>query len=129
LPYASSLCGACRDACPVKIDLPRLLVDLRADQVEAGDAAWLEKSGMQGFIQTMKSRARYEAAGKLASFGSNLFASLSGGAIKVMPPPFSGWTQSRDFPPFARRSFRELWKERQGRRKAISGDRTGTSQE
>lgn len=124
LPHASSLCGACRDACPVKIDLPRLLVDLRADQVDEGEAAWFDKSAMQGFVQTMKSRARYEAAGKLASFGSNLFASLSGGTIKLMPPPLSAWTDSRDFPPFARRSFRELWKERQGRRKAIRGDRS-----
>ncbi len=37
LPHASSLCGACREACPVKIDLPRLLLDLRGDQVEDGE--------------------------------------------------------------------------------------------
>jgi L-lactate dehydrogenase complex protein LldF len=124
LPHASSLCGACREACPAKIDLPRLLLDLRADQVEEGEASWLDRAAMQGFVETMKSRARYENAGKLASIASNTVALFSGGNIKLMPPPFSGWTQSRDFPPFAKRSFRELWRERQSRRKEISGERT-----
>jgi L-lactate dehydrogenase complex protein LldF len=122
LPHASSLCGACRDACPVKIDLPRLLVDLRADQVAAGEGSWFDQAAMQGFVQTMKSRSRYESAGKIASIGSNLLAGLTGGNLKFMPPPLAGWTQSRDFPPFAKRSFRELWQERQARRKAISGE-------
>jgi L-lactate dehydrogenase complex protein LldF len=126
LPHASTLCGACRDACPVKIDLPRLLVDLRADQVDEGEAAWFDRAAMRGFVETMKSRVRYESAGKLASLGSNALASLSGGNIKFMPPPLSNWTQSRDFPPFARRSFRELWRERQARRKGISGERVAT---
>lgn len=123
LPHASSLCGACREACPVKIDLPRLLLDLRADQVEAGEAPLFDRVAMQGFVQTMKSRARYESAGKVASLSSNVLAAFSGGNLKFMPPPLSGWTQSRDFPPFARRSFRELWQERQARRKAIAGER------
>jgi L-lactate dehydrogenase complex protein LldF len=126
LPHASSLCGACREACPAKIDLPRLLLDLRADQVEDGSAPLFDKTAMQGFVQTMKSRRRYESAGKLASLGSNILAAFSGGNLKFMPPPFSGWTQSRDFPPFAKRSFRELWQERQARRKAIAGERLPT---
>jgi L-lactate dehydrogenase complex protein LldF len=123
LPHASSLCAACRDACPVKIDLPRLLLDLRAGQVDDGDASLFDKAAMLGFVQTMKSRVRYESAGKLASIGSNMLASMSGGNLKFMPPPLANWTQSRDFPPFARRSFRELWKERLARRKEISGER------
>ena len=123
LPHASTLCGACRDACPVKIDLPRLLVDLRADQVDDGKAAWFDRTAMQGFVQTMQSRARYEAAGKIASLGSNVMASFTGGNLKFMPPPLAGWTQSRDFPPFARRSFRELWRARQSLRKEITGER------
>jgi L-lactate dehydrogenase complex protein LldF len=126
LPHASSLCAACRDACPVKIDLPRLLLDLRAGQVDDGDASLFDKAAMLGFVQTMKSRVRYESAGKLASIGSNMLASMSGGNLKFMPPPLANWTQSRDFPPFARRSFRELWKERLARRKEISGERIPT---
>jgi L-lactate dehydrogenase complex protein LldF len=119
LPYASSLCGACRDACPAKIDLPKLLLDLRRDVVEAGDTARLERMGMQGFLWAMGSRARYEALGGAASFGSNLLAWLSGGQIKALPGPFHGWTDSRNFPPFARRPFREQFAERQNRRKRI----------
>jgi L-lactate dehydrogenase complex protein LldF len=127
LPHASSLCGACREACPVKIDLPRLLLDLRADQVDEGEAAWFDRAAMRGFVETMKSRARYEAAGKLASIGTNLMAGFTGGNLKFMPPPLSAWTQSRDFPPFARQSFRQLWQARQQRRKEISGEPVATS--
>jgi len=123
LPHASTLCGACREACPVKIDLPRLLLDLRADQVRDGEGALFDKAAMFGFVQTMQSRARYEGAGKLASLGSNLLENLSGGNIKFMPPPLSGWTQSRDFPAFAKRSFREMWQERTSRRQEISGEK------
>ncbi len=119
LPHASSLCGACRDACPVKIDLPRLLLDLRADQVEDGETAWVDRQAMHGFLFAMQNRRRYEQAGNLASIGTNLMASLSGGNIKSMPPPLSAWTNSRDFPPFARKSFRELWSERLARKKSI----------
>ncbi|MFN2165778.1 MAG: LutB/LldF family L-lactate oxidation iron-sulfur protein [Anaerolineae bacterium] len=116
LPHASTLCGACRDACPVKIDLPRLLLDLRADQVAAGDAAWAERRAVQAFVDTVKSRGRYERAGKLAAVGSNLLAGLSGGEIKAMPPPFSAWTKSRNFPPFAKKSFREQWRAREAQK-------------
>ena len=121
LPYASSLCGACRAACPVNIDLPRLLLDLRDDQVQDGKGSLFDRSAMLGFVQTMKSQFRYEQAGKLAGATTNLMTNFSGGNLKFMPPPLSGWTQSRDFPTFARKSFRELWAERQERRHAIQG--------
>lgn len=123
LPFASTLCGACRDACPVKIDLPRLLLDLRADAVDSGDPGFFERSAMQGFARTMGSRSLYESAGGLANTTSNLFAWFSGGSIKSAPPPFSAWTQSRDFPAFARRSFRDQWRERLKHRKAITGSK------
>jgi L-lactate dehydrogenase complex protein LldF len=119
LPHASSLCGACRDACPVKIDLPRLLLDLRADQVEDDEAPWVDRQAMQGFLFAMRNRRRYEQAGKLASLGSNMLAGLSGGSIKSLPPPLSAWSQSRNFPPFAKKSFREQWAERLRRRKTV----------
>lgn len=119
LPHASTLCGACRDACPVKIDLPRLLVDLRADQVEDGEVAWTDVQAMKGFLFAMSNRKRYEQAGKLASLGTNVMASMSGGNIKFLPPPLSAWTNSRDFPTFAKKSFREQWSERLSRRKTV----------
>jgi L-lactate dehydrogenase complex protein LldF len=122
LPYASSLCGACRDACPVKIDLPRMLLELRRDVVEEGNTTLFDRTGMEAFSRMMQSRGGYESAGRLGSFGSNLLAGLSGGAIKSMPGPFAAWTQSRDFPPLARRSFRDLWRERVKGRKVIEAE-------
>lgn len=122
LPHASTLCGACRDACPVQIDLPRLLLDLRSGQVEAGAAPLFDRLAMQSFVQTMQSQSRYERAGRFASLGSNLLAGVNGGNIKFLPPPFAAWTESRDFPPFARESFRDLWRARRSRRQQIRGE-------
>jgi L-lactate dehydrogenase complex protein LldF len=123
LPYASSLCGACRDACPVKIDLPRMLLELRRDVVEAGDTTLFDRAGMQAFSRMMQSRASYETAGGLGSLGSHLLAGLSGGVIKAMPGPFAAWTNSRDFPPLARHSFRAQWRERVKGRKVIGDNK------
>ena len=113
LPHATTLCGACRDVCPVKIELPRLLVDLRSDLVEAKANPRLEELAIQGYVKAMSSRETYERGGKFASVASNLLAGLTGGDIKWMPPPLNGWTDHRDFPPFAKKSFREWWGERQ----------------
>lgn len=113
LPYASTLCGACRDACPVQIDLPRLLVDLRADAVAAGVPGWSERQAMQQYARVMSSRRAYESAASMAGLGAGLLRALEGGKLRALPPPFNGWTRSRDFPDFARRSFRAQWAERQ----------------
>lgn len=112
LPFASTLCGACRDACPVKIDLPRLLLDLRADAVRAGEPAWFERQAMHAFGTMMQSRRLYESAGSTGGFGVSILGMLSGGAVRHAPPPFDQWTRSRDFPAFAKRSFRRQWAER-----------------
>jgi len=112
LPYASTLCGACRDACPVKIDLPGLLLQLRSDTVEDGKNGWVELSAMRGFASMMSSRARYESAVAMAGSGVDLLSAFSGGVLRSAPPPFNRWTHSRDFPRFARRSFRQQWAER-----------------
>jgi len=121
LPHASTLCGACRDACPVKIDLPRLLLNLRRDQVAQGESARFDTIAIKSFVSTMNSRSRYENAGKLASISSNLLTGFSGGNLTYMPPPLSAWTESRTFPPFARKSFRDLWRERRSRRSYLAG--------
>lgn len=112
LPYASTLCGACREACPVEIDLPRLLLDLRAESVAAGDAGWAERSGLQAFARAMSSRRSYESAMGVAGFGASMLSLLSGGTVRHAPPPLNAWTRSRDFPGFARKSFRAQWAER-----------------
>jgi L-lactate dehydrogenase complex protein LldF len=112
LPFASTLCGACRDACPVKIDLPRLLLDLRADAVRANESPWFERQAMHGFATMMQSRRLYESAAGAGGFGTSILGMLSGGAVRHLPPPFNEWTRSRDFPVLPRRTFRRQWAER-----------------
>lgn len=113
LPYASTLCGACREACPVKIDLPKMLLDLRAEAVEEGKPSWFEARAMDSFATLVCSPSLYANAGGMASFGAGLLAWLEGGSIRALPPPFSAWTHGRDFPKFASKSFRDQWAERE----------------
>ena len=112
LPNASSLCGACREVCPVRIDLPRMLLELRATAVEAGTApAWLGP-GMLA-LKVMATRPwLFRMAGTLAA---RLAHGVAGpdGWVRRLPGPLAGWTDSRDFPAPARRSFQDRWKDRQ----------------
>lgn len=120
LPHASTLCGACKDACPAKIDLPKLLLDLRADGVDQGTAPQFERQAIKRFVRSMSSRGRYINAGRMARMATGVMAGLTGGNIKFAPPPLSNWTESRTLPPFAPRSFRAQWAERQRHRTTIS---------
>ena len=107
LPHASSLCGSCKQVCPVDIDIPRMLLDLRSDLVDQGhtEAQWT--IGIKAWAWGNTSPTRFALGGKAASIGSRLLP------IKNLPGPLSGWIRHRDFPEFAPKSFRELWKERQ----------------
>ncbi len=116
LPYASSLCGACQSACPVEIAIPDMLLKLRRDLVRAGDATADWRAGMALWQRVMQSPRLYRLGGKLASLATNGLAGRSG-TIKSLPPPFNAWTNSRDFPPFAREPFRERWKRRRANRR------------
>ncbi len=111
LPYASSLCGACQSACPVRIAIPDLLLRLRADAVAAGRAAPAERAAMRGWRALMSRPPLYRLGGRLARAGTRLLARR--GRIRRLPPPLDAWTDQRDFPAFADRSFSELWAERQ----------------
>jgi L-lactate dehydrogenase complex protein LldF len=104
LPFASSLCGACRDVCPVKIDLPRLLLDLRHDLTERGASPKLERMALRAYSSSMKRPARYRLLQRLARMLNRL---------PVLPPPASAWARTRVFPRVASRSFRELWADEQ----------------
>ena len=111
LPYASSLCGACREVCPVKIDIPELLLHLRAE-ITDGTAAgehpvkpkFVERLafGMYGFFW------RRPALYKLGNRLSRIFQNAP--LVKTVGP-LKGWTESRDLPDIAPKSFREIWKE------------------
>ena len=105
LPFASSLCGACYEVCPVKIDIPAVLLHLRAKAVEA-TAPRRERSSF-ALLARLFSRPRgfaaAQRAGRLAG---------RGGRIRRLPPPLSGWTRSRDLRAPARETFTSWWKRR-----------------
>lgn len=109
LPYASSLCAACQEVCPVHIAIPEMLLRLRADAVSAGKPAMLERIAMAGWQQAMSNSFFFQNGGKLAALGTRLIARK--GWIGWLPPPLDAWTRSRDFPSFAEKSFTQLWEE------------------
>ena len=113
LPYASSLCGACYDACPVKIDIPSLLVHLRARHVEAAGHRSPEAITMAAASWVMASPARWGAAQNASRLGRMLGR---GGRIRRLPRPLSGWTAARDAPVPPAQTFRQWWQAERGGR-------------
>jgi L-lactate dehydrogenase complex protein LldF len=111
LPFASSLCGACRDACPVKIDLPRLLLDLRSEIAERKAAPALERIAINAYTATITSPRRYGAATRIVGWIARLLAGRKD-YISRTPPPLRAWTRSRDLPKPPRKSFRAMWRDR-----------------
>lgn len=105
LPHASSLCGNCKQVCPVDIDLPRMLLDLRHDLVQAGESAPGWDLGMKMWAIGMTSPTRFALGGRAARAGQYLMGDY-------MPGVLGNWTKHRDFPDFAPKPFRQLWKER-----------------
>ncbi|TDC38184.1 lactate utilization protein B [Micromonospora sp. KC213] len=103
LPYASSLCGACYDACPVMIDIPSILVHLRGQAPHPR----AEATAMAAAAYTMDHPALYAAAQRAVRLGR-----LAGRRGRGLPPPLSGWTASRDLPEPPRQTFRQWWAER-----------------
>jgi len=113
LPFASTLCGACREICPVRIDIPRVLLRLRNQWSEklTPDAKppKLERWAIRLWGFAMRHRILYNLAFRLpALFQGPL---LEDGKFKRLPFAFAGWTTNRDFPPLARRSFRSMWED------------------
>ena len=136
LPYASSLCGACRDACPVKIDIPRMLLHLRGKLAESPDpkvkaAPRRHTLVARAYARLMSSPALLSLTHKLARNLQAPFTRTSsspGGPGKAggkkrlarLPLPFlSQWSRSRDLPPLPRETFREAW-QRANRQEAQS---------
>ncbi len=111
LPYASSLCGACYDVCPVAIDIPSMLVHLRSEVVSAKRAAHRtptpEQALMSAAAWTMASPRRWTAALRAARAGRLL--GRRRGRISTLPPPLSAWTGSRDAPLPPTETFRDWW--------------------
>jgi L-lactate dehydrogenase complex protein LldF len=110
LPQASSLCGACHEACPVKINIPRMLLELRWRTAEGkqgpGERASSirERSLWKVWRIGMMGRRRFDLG---ARFARMVMRPLSrSGWIRKAPPPVSGWTTTRDFPLPAPRSLK-----------------------
>jgi L-lactate dehydrogenase complex protein LldF len=102
LPWASSLCGACYEVCPVKIDIPTVLVHLRGRVVREAKSRWSpERVAMDALARVFRTRGGYERAQRLARLGNGPFTQL--------PGPLSRWTAMRDLPAVPRESFREWW--------------------
>jgi L-lactate dehydrogenase complex protein LldF len=105
LPYASSLCGACYEVCPVKIDIPEVLLHLRGLVPDRR-----EKLVMRGVAWLFGGGRRFALAQRLGRLVQRPF--VRGGKISRLPRPLRAWTSSRDLKPVARQTFREWWSER-----------------
>jgi L-lactate dehydrogenase complex protein LldF len=110
-----TLCGACKDACSMNIDLPRMLLALR-EKLAYGDADWqvepasrAEGLAYRGWSWLIRNRRLYELGLKLAAAGQKLLPQEKG-MLRRLPPPVQGWTQSRDLHPLAEETFMERWR-------------------
>jgi L-lactate dehydrogenase complex protein LldF len=117
LPYASSLCGACFDACPVRIDIPSILVHLRAAQVdsERGGLPSGQDLAMKAAAWAMTSPRLFTAAEKALAAGR--IVANSDHRITALPWPGSKWTSSRDIPEPPKETFRQSWTRTHGGKK------------
>lgn len=111
LPWASTLCGACYDACPVKIDIPNILVHLRGRVTAERGAGLGERAAMAAMVHAFSSRKRYERAQRTARTGMHLAAS-NGVFDRKLPGPLAAWTLHRDLPAPDGPTFRDWWRSR-----------------
>jgi L-lactate dehydrogenase complex protein LldF len=114
LPFASSLCGACFEACPVRIDIPSILVHLRAAQVdqERGGLPGGQDLAMKAAGWAMAGAGRFALAERALSAG-RLIAGRDH-RISALPWPASKWTASRDIPEPPKETFRQWWRRTHG---------------
>ncbi len=112
LPDASTLCGACESACPVRIPLPGMLSSLRADQREQGLVPPAAVGAAKAYAATATRGGLLEALQRTAGAIAEIFCTDR--KISWLPGPLSGWTDRRDFPAPATRPFRKLWKQKRG---------------
>jgi L-lactate dehydrogenase complex protein LldF len=108
LPYASSLCGACYDACPVAIDIPSILVHLRAEHVEAQTRTTPEAVAFRALSTVMSHPRLWRLAQRAAGLGRFL-ARGRPTLPPALPPPASAWTRSRDLPAPPGETFTQAW--------------------
>ncbi|HEX4124184.1 MAG TPA: LutB/LldF family L-lactate oxidation iron-sulfur protein [Tepidisphaeraceae bacterium] len=111
LPQASSLCGACYEACPVKINIPRHLINLRRDIVSRHINGNAERFIYRVWARLLGSPAMYRWTNSLQKWELRRRAHKTGW-VRKLPMVAAGWTQVRDMPAPAKKTFHELWKKR-----------------
>jgi L-lactate dehydrogenase complex protein LldF len=112
LPFASTLCGACYEVCPVKIDIPSVLLHLRARSIRASATA-RERAAMTAAAATLGSAQGIRTAQRLGRLLQRPL--IRAGMIRRLPGPLSRWTRTRDLKPIAARSFLERSRNRPSR--------------
>ena len=113
LPYASSLCGACYEVCPVKINIPEVLIELRAqvvNQERSQPVRWFDPMylGMKAANFAFASTTRFRLAQRLGRLGLYFFTGKDGW-IRRLPSLGAGWTMSRDLRALPKQTFRDWW--------------------
>lgn len=113
-----SLCGACRQACPLEINLPRMLLTMRS-KLSEGDPTWqvkpdrnTEKWLFQGWQLVNSNRTLYNLFFGVARVAQKLLPRQNGMTSKL-PYPFNGWSRKRNIQPLAKKSFMQQWESRQ----------------
>jgi L-lactate dehydrogenase complex protein LldF len=120
LPYASSLCGACYEVCPVKINIPEVLIHLRNKVVKQNTAGIaglfdVEAGAMKAMAMIFKSERRFRAAQRLGRMAETPLVRKDGrgvGWIGWLPGMLGGWTQVRDLQEMPEETFRDWWEKR-----------------
>ncbi|MBI2166002.1 MAG: lactate utilization protein [Chloroflexi bacterium] len=111
LPFASTLCGACREVCPVKINIPHLLLTLRSRVTQGPPAdrhaSWLERIAARAWQYVVTTPWAFGLAGRAAAILQ--LPLLRRGRLRWLPQPLNAWTRTRDFPRVAFRPFRARW--------------------
>ena len=124
LPYASSLCGACYEVCPVKINIPEVLIHLRGKIVREDQDTFAGKFslwniGMQAAAFLFKDADRLAMAERIGQVGQKVLVSKDG-FIEWLPLMLDGWTQSRDLKAMPAQSFRDWWAKERASRADVS---------
>jgi L-lactate dehydrogenase complex protein LldF len=113
LPFASSLCGACYEVCPVKINIPEILVYLRGQVIEQKTGFFnLEGAALKSMAWVFMDTKRYELAQKAARIGQIPIAKDN--TISSLPSIMAHWTNTRDLPSVPKQAFRDWWRENKG---------------
>src|SRR4026207_2153155 len=119
LAQASSLCGACKEACPVDIDLPKMLMRVRAGQApdsseqllvnsEGGGLSWISKAFLKMYSRVACHPRLFALSQKFAWLGTSMIAPFSQYAYL---PAFTGWGYSKDLPRFVGKTFQDRWQD------------------